>query len=85
MPTDNAILMEIQRDLGRVESKIDGIHKRLDDKDELCEQRRTRIEELEHHHERQKGALWIVAGISSILALIGKWLWGELTSGRFKQ
>lgn len=82
MPTDNVILMEIQRDLGRVESKIDGIHKRLDDKDSLCEQRRTRIECLERHHERQKGALWLVGMISGALALAGKWLWNEWLLGK---
>ena len=84
MSEEITTLFTIHRDLGRVEGKVDGIHKRLDIIDKDDAEQEVRMKKIEGCISRQKGALAIIGVLASALTLVGHWLaqnWNTLMHG----
>lgn len=64
-------LLEVQRSLGRIEGKLDGLAERVEDDRDYLYRVSARVGTLEHDKSRRKGAVAVVsAAVSAMVALL---------------
>ena len=72
----------IDRAIGRLEGKVDGINNRLDTKNGMCEKHLARLRIVESYQDKQKGISVLLGVVGAGTVLIAKYVWSYLIKMR---